>query len=173
MAAVQLDFMRRDGSTVLGVAVLLAGLACALGASYEYTRADAERAHLEGELWRLRAPPAPAPKGQAESFAAADRLALHFRRPWEQLFLALEAVSLPGVRLTQILPQPAGARSQLQLSGEAERAEDLYEYLRRIAASGELRDVHLVQQRWDEQARVHQFQLAAGWEQAPRQKAAP
>ncbi|KQV59722.1 PilN domain-containing protein [Duganella sp. Root336D2] len=173
MAAVHLDFVRRDGSRALGVAVLLAGLAGALGASYAYTRADAERAQVEGQLWRLRAPPAPVPKGLAESFAAADRLALQFRRPWEQLFLALEAISLPGVRLTQILPQPAGAHSQLQLSGEADRAEDLYEYLRRLAASGELRDVHLVQQRWDEQSRISQFQLAASWEQAPRPKAAP
>ena len=173
MAAVHLDFVRRDGSSLLGAAVLLAGLACALGANYAYTKADAERAQLEGQLWRLRTPPAAAPKGQAESFAAADRLALQFRRPWEQLFLALEAINLPGVRLTQILPQPAGGRSQLQLSGEADRAEDLYEYLRRLAASSELRDVHLVQQRWDEQSRVHQFQLIAGWEQAPRQKAVP
>lgn len=173
MAAVQLDFVRRDGSRVLGVVVLLAGLACALGVSYVSTEADAERAQLEGQLWRLRAPPAPVPKGQAESFAAADRLALQFRRPWEQLFLALEAISLPGVRLTQILPQVAGTRSQLQLSGEADRAEDMYEYLRRLAASGELRDVHLVLQRWDEQSRVHQFQLAASWEPAPRQKAVP
>ncbi|WP_154668061.1 hypothetical protein [Pseudoduganella violaceinigra] len=168
-----MDFVGRDGSRVLGLAVLLAGLACALGASYMYSRADAERSMLEGQLWRLRAPPAPVPKGQAEALAAADRLALQFRRPWEQLFLTLEGTSMPGVRLTQILPQTAGARSQLQLAGEADRPEDMYEYLRRLSGSGELRDVHLMQQRWDEQAHIHQFQLAATWEQGPKQKAAP
>jgi hypothetical protein len=164
MRRVQLDFVRRVGHPVLGGAVLLIGLASVLAGCYVFSRIEDERAKVEGQLWRSRAPAAPAVKGEAEALAAADRLSVQFRRPWEQLLLGLEGIDIPGLRLNQILPQ-VGPHSRIQLSGDADQSEALYQYMRQLSALRDLHDVYLVQQRWDDQGRVLQFQIMASWDQ--------
>jgi hypothetical protein len=164
MRRVQLDFVRRAGHPVLGAAVLVLGLSSTLGACYVFSVLDGQRGQLEGQLWRSRAPAAPSVKGEAEALAAADRLSVQFRRPWEQLLLGLEGIDVPGLRLNQILPQ-TGPNSRIQLSGDADQSEALYQYMRQLSALHDLRDVYLVQQRWDEQGRVLQFQIVASWDQ--------
>jgi hypothetical protein len=162
MREVKLDFVRHEnGNLLFGGFVLAIGLATAVGASYFLNGIEAERTRLEGRLWQLRSPAATTGKGDAALLNAADRLTAQFQRPWDRLFVGLEGIKLKGLRLNQILPQ-TGEGNRVQLSGEVDEAETLYEYMRRLRG-GDLHDVHLLQQRWDEKSQLTQFRILATW----------
>ncbi|GAB3251213.1 hypothetical protein [Chitinimonas naiadis] len=164
MRPITLDFVRpRLVLSLPGAVLLILGLAAISALSWQLSSLDAERELLEGRLWRLQAPATPASDADTLALAAADKLTTQIRRPWVPLFQQLEQIKGKGVRLGQILPQ-AGDKASVQLGGEAEDAESLYAYLRQLRSEGGLREVYLLQQRWDAESETIRFVAQARWQ---------
>ncbi len=164
MAKIELDFIRRPGGVSwIGAPLLLAGLGLVVMATMRLAELDAQQERITGQMWKLQAPAETSPSSDApEALAAADKLARQFRRPWGALFVRLEKIEVKGVRLSQILPQ-TGNNPGVQLGGEAENNTALYDYLRRLRQEGGLRDVHLIQQNTEENAKGIKFLAQARW----------
>jgi len=163
--ALQLDFVvprRRSrvvGFLVLGISLVLAG---GLVAKHRETQ---QRLHeLEAAAALLSAPrptlaiPRDKLEGEMKNAQATVRqLAL----PWGQLIDALERASMKDVALLNI--QPDAQARVLRVTAEARREELMLQYLRRLGASGNFAEVHLLshQVREDDPQRPIQFSLQA------------
>ncbi|QDQ25415.1 hypothetical protein FNU76_03055 [Chitinimonas arctica] len=167
MRKVELDFIRQPGGHPLVSGLVAAlGLAAVLAASWHLADLDAQLARADGQRWRQDAGQTTG-KGDPQAEQRARELAGQFGRPWEALFLQLEKTDVTGVQLSQVLPQASESlddgQRRVLLGGEAEETSQLYDYLRRLRDQSGLQQVHLLQQRWDEDAELIRFQVAAQW----------
>ncbi|PHV13528.1 hypothetical protein [Chitinimonas sp. BJB300] len=168
MRKVELDFARKpSGHPILGGVVAALGLIAILTASWRQTDLEAKLARIDGQRLRQNNAQVGPARVDPQAETRARELSTQFRRPWEALFSQLEKTDVKGVQLSQVLPQAVesteSGQRRVLLGGEAEDTAPLYEYLRRLRDQSELQQVHLLQQRWDEQGNVVRFQIAAQW----------
>lgn len=156
-----------------GIAFLAAGLLLAAAALADYGAADAALGRARAELARLRQPPAASarvPAGEAElqqAEQAATRVAQDIRRPWEALFVAVEAARDEDIALLTF--NPDAARGSLRISGEARRREAVLAYMDRLGRGGVLGNVVLVEDQVQQQdpEKPVRFTLSAEWRESP------
>jgi hypothetical protein len=167
----QLDFVvprkrgRLAGFLVLGISLLVAS-----GLIFKYREAQ-QRLHELAAVEALVSSSRPArviPRdkldGEVKNAQATVRqLAL----PWAQLIDSLERASMKDVALLNI--QPDAQSRILRVTAEARREELMLQYLRRLGASGNFAEVHLVshQVRVDDPQRPIQFSVQARFRSQP------
>lgn len=91
--------------------------------------------------------------------AVIDQLAL----PWKSLFRAIEGAAFDKVVLIAITPD---ARSgTVEIVGETTDREAMIDYVKRLAAQPQLRDVYLLSHQFDRQAgaRPYRFTVSGSW----------
>jgi hypothetical protein len=170
----QLDFIRPrtrgrlTGFFVLGLSLVLAG-----GLVFKYREAQ-QRVHEIEAVESLVSSSRPAPtvprerlEGEIKTAQATVRqLAL----PWGQLIDSLERASVKEVALLHI--QPDAQTRLLRVTASAPREELMLEYLRRLGATGNFTEVHLVshQKREDEPMRPIQFSVQASFREPVRKR---
>jgi hypothetical protein len=161
----QLDFIvarkrpRAAGFLVLAVSLVLAG------GLFVKHRETQQRLHELDAAAALLSAPRPAlaiPRDKLEgemknAQATVRQLAL----PWAQLIDSLERASMKDVALLNI--QPDAQARVLRVTAEARREELMLQYLRRLGATGNFAEVHLVnhQVREDDPQRPIQFSVQA------------
>jgi len=163
---VELDYVapvRRPrwlGMAVLGLA---AGLAAWLGT--EYLERQGELARLEAAAGMMSPDHRPAralPKERLdEETKSAEAVVRELTLPWAPLLRSLEEASMRDVAILQL--QPDAHLRVLKLTAEARSQEAMFRYLRRLAASKNLGDTHLVshQVQRDDPQRPIQFSVQA------------
>ncbi|MGQ5522321.1 hypothetical protein ACUHMQ_03570 [Chitinimonas sp. PSY-7] len=168
MRKVELDFAQKpSGNPILGITIAVLGIVLLLVASWRQNTLDTRLARLDGQRWKQTSAQTSAERTDPQTITRARELAAQFGRPWEALFLQLEKTDVKGVQLSQVQPQAAESIEEGQrrvlLGGEADETASLYDYLRRLRDQSGLEQVHLLQQRWDDDANVIRFQIAAHW----------
>ncbi|HEV3008680.1 MAG TPA: PilN domain-containing protein [Burkholderiales bacterium] len=163
----QLDFVApRKRPRLLGIAVLTFALTVA-GALVLKHREAQQRLHALDAVESLLSGARPAPviprerlEGEMKSAQATVRqLAL----PWAQLIDSLERAATKEVAVLHI--QPDAQSRVLRVTAETRREERMLEYLRRLGATGNFVEVHLVshQVREDDPQRPIQFSVQASF----------
>lgn len=169
-----LDFQPRRRSplvwlpAVLGTALLIGALTLQQQLASEQARIAQHLHQAEQQLGtRPRAQPtlnAAQSREQAENLAQMRSLSQQLQRPWERLFGMLESLPQDDVALLTLTPD--ARKGQVRISAEARDLEAMLAFHKRLEASGELRDVsllnHEIQVKQPE--RPVQFNLSASWE---------
>ena len=142
----ELDYLvSRRRPRWLGVLVLAVSLALAATIFARWRDAQLELARLDaaGMVAHERRPAAPIPEARlAAEVTNAEAVVRSLTLPWAGLVRAVEQAATRDVALLQLQPDPQ-ART-LRLSAEARHREAMFDYVRRLAAAGDLADVHLV-----------------------------
>ncbi len=146
--------------------VLLLALSLALAATLFGRWRDAQlalaRLDAVGMVADERRPAAPVPEARlAAEVRNAEAVVHSLTLPWAGLVRAVEQAATRDVALLQLQPDPQ-ART-LRLGAEARHREAMFDYVRRLAATGELADVHLSshQVNRDDPLRPVQFSVQA------------
>lgn len=157
----------------LGLWLLLAGVACLLGALFvaEHTvrRLGDASAAVDEQTGRLRASRqkpsrrVPASPDEAKSQRAMQLMQKDLSTPWERMLGALEASQGPDVALLVIEPSVANRTVRLQL--EARNVEAMLAYLRALQAQSRVASAMLVSHEAVRDARtpVVRFQVQVDW----------
>lgn len=167
----RLDFVRYPGPSLPGVLLLLSGIAVTLLFAWQYELANVMQEKALRELEKARevtvsqlpvATSQPAEQTEAEKRRVHD-IELMLARPWNSLFVSLEKSSMDDVALLAV--QPDAATGQLRITAEAKDFDTIPAYLQRLAASGNLRDIHLIKNEEREGERDHavRFMVGAVW----------
>lgn len=174
MPAIDLDYHPPRFSAA-GLALLLAGLLLAVAAIAGYQGAAAEAERWRAELARAQQPPADLraarlPGDDAalqQALQAAAQAAGDIRRPWGELFAAVEAAQTDDVALLSF--NPDAARGAVRITGEARRREAVLAYMDRLGQGRVLSNVVLVEDQVQQQdpERPVRFTLTADWRKAP------
>jgi HAMP domain-containing protein len=164
-APLQLDFIvprkraRAAGLLVLGFSLLVAG------ALVFEQRKTQQRLHELDAAAALLSAPRPAlaiPRDKIDGeIKTAQATVRQLALPWSQLIDSLERASMKDVALLNI--QPDAQNRVLRVTGEARREELMLQYLRRLSATGNFAEVHLVnhQVREEDPQRPIQFSVQA------------
>jgi Tfp pilus assembly protein PilN len=183
-ARLHLDFAPpHDRRTWVATALLVAGIAAALAAAFEYRRLAVEVDRLETsiadtqrmsrrDLPRLRQA-AVDPKQLAEEVRGANLVLAQLTVPWDTLFREIEAAGGEGVSLLSI--QPDAASGTVRITGEARKYEEVLAYLGRLEKRDALTKVFLTSHelRQGGAQRPVAFALLAQWQKTdPPGKAA-
>jgi Tfp pilus assembly protein PilN len=167
----QLDFVvpRRRGRA-LGIAVLAVSLAVAGGLVFKYRETQQRLQQLAAaEALLSGARPAPViPRERLEGeMKSAQATVRQLALPWAQLIDSLERAATKEVAVLHI--QPDAQSRVLRVTAETRREERMLEYLRRLGATGNFVEVHLVshQVREDDPQRPIQFSVQASFRGAP------
>ncbi|HWD30628.1 PilN domain-containing protein [Pseudomonas caricapapayae] len=101
---------------------------------------------------------------QTEKLAQMRSVSQQLQRPWERLFDMLEALPQDDVALLTLTPD--ARKGQVRISAEARDLEAMLTFHKRLEASGELRDVSLLNHEIQAKQAEHpvQFNLSATWE---------
>ena len=101
---------------------------------------------------------------QTEKLAQMRSVSQQLQRPWERLFDMLEALPQDDVALLTLTPD--ARKGQVRISAEARDLEAMLTFHKRLEASGELRDVSLLNHEIMAKQAEHpvQFNLSATWE---------
>jgi len=101
---------------------------------------------------------------QTEKLAQMRSVSQQLQRPWERLFNMLEALPQDDVALLTLTPD--ARKGQVRISAEARDLEAMLTFHKRLEASGELRDVSLLNHEIMAKQAEHpvQFNLSATWE---------
>ncbi len=149
-----------------GVAVLAFALAFAGALGLHYRKASTDLARLQAASGlasaTTHAPVAAVPKGRLdEQTKAAEAVVRELTLPWGPLVRALERSASRDVALLQL--QPDAQSRVLKLTAEARNREAMFDYVRRLAASGPVAEAHIVshQVQKDDPQRPIQFALQA------------
>lgn len=153
----------------LGLGFLAAGVLAAVAALADAGAVGAELTGARAELARLRQPPplaARLPSDEAElhqAVQAAERVAQDIRRPWEELFAAVEAAEGEDIALLSF--NPDAARGAVRITGEARRREAVLAYMDRLERGGALANVVLIEDQVQQQnpEKPVRFTLNADW----------
>lgn len=167
-----LDFLPQRFSGA-GLAVLAVGVLLALAAFFDTRHVSDELARRRAELAEIQAPP---PGAEAlrqagdraeleQNLQAAKAVAADIRRPWPRLFAALEAAQDEDIALLNFSPDTG--RGAIGLSGEARRREAILAYIDKLAKSGVLKNVVLVEDQLQQQdpEKPFRFSLTADWQE--------
>lgn len=101
---------------------------------------------------------------QAQKLARMRDLAQQLQRPWERLFSLLEGLPQDDIALLSLSPD--ARKGQVRISAEARDLEAMLAFHKRLEASGELRDVSLLNHEIlvKQPERPVLFNLSAHWE---------
>ncbi len=151
MRRLELDLLKDEAaSRWLGLALLGAGVAAALGVAAEYTALDGRIARAESGLREAarsaRKPPlASLQKGDGQKialeFQQARDVVVRLQQPWQELFRSLESARRPNVALLSI--ESAQDKRNVKISGEAKDLEAMVAYLAALRQRPALADVYL------------------------------
>ena len=146
--------------------MLAFSLAFAASLGLHYRKASLELARLQAASGlaspSTRSPVAAVSKGRLDEQAkAAEAVVRELTVPWGPLVRALERSASRDVALLQL--QPDAQSRVLKLTAEARNREAMFEYVRRLGASGPLAEAHIVshQVQKDDPQRPIQFALQA------------
>jgi len=109
-----------------------------------------------------RRPATPLPKAKLdEQTRSAEAVVRELTLPWGSLIRALERSASRDVVLLQL--QPDAQQRVLKLTAEAKNREAMFDYVRRLIASGAVAEAHIVnhQVQRDDPQRPIQFALQA------------
>jgi Tfp pilus assembly protein PilN len=173
MRRLELDLLKDDaGARWLGLALLGAGVAAALGVAAEYTALGDRMARAESGLREAtrsaRKLSFAAPqKGEAQKialeFQQARDVVVRLQQPWQELFRSLESARRPNVALLSI--ESEQEKRLVKITGEAKDLEAMVTYLAALRQRPALADVYLEShelQLKDPQRPVR-FVLTASW----------
>ena len=145
--------------------MLVLALALASHMLVRYRDARQEVVRLEAQSGMIaperRAAAAPPKERLEEQTKAAEAVVRQLTLPWAGLIGAIEQAATPDVAILQL--QPDADQRALKITAEARHRDAMFVYLRRLGASRELLDVHLVShqvQREDPQQPI-QFSVQA------------
>jgi len=172
MKRLELDFIapprRRSWPGVLLLAVSLAG-AGALGLHYRNIQLELRRLETAGGLVSAeRRPPRVLPKERLdEAVKDAEAVVRQLTLPWASLAESIESAATKDVALLQL--QPDAQQRLLRLTAEARHRDAMLEYLRRLAATPVLANVHVVSHQVRQEIPQHpiQFAVQASFRSAP------
>ena len=176
MRALELDFARTPARfTWVGVSALLLAALLALDLYVRYGEEAGQLAQAQERLERLQArtgvpaSAAPAPRSPAatqqtaQEMSRANLVLAHLALPWNELFTAIETATPDDIALLSL--QPNTKTGRVQIGGEARTTDVMLDYLRRLEATPQLRQVLLVNHKIVEEVaeRPIQFSLTATW----------
>lgn len=168
----ELDFLapprraRWIGWLLLAVSLFIAG-----DMLHRYREAQLALERLEtarGLLGTERRPARAIPKERLdEQLKNAEAVLRQLALPWPALIAALESAATQDVAVLQLQPEPQ--QRLLRVTAEARRQEAMLDYLRQLAATQGLADVHLLshQVREDDPQRPLQFTVQASFRGLP------
>jgi hypothetical protein len=169
-----LDFAgRRARPTLVGVTLLVLGLAAAAAACLQYRAIEARRAGLELRLEMLlrRSQHDPATDQRAARLAEeAARVALELGTPWTGLLAELEIASrdLNG-QIAVLSVEPDNEKHRVHITAESRDLASALAYVQTLQARRSLRypmlDSHEV--RSDDPQRPVRFAMTAEWRELP------
>ena len=146
----------------LGAAVLLAAVLTAFLLVERYRDLRGEIAALDEARALLpaerRTPPR---KGLAEELKSAEAVVQQLALPWSDMVRAVEAAGSPEVAVLHL--EPLGRERRLRLGAEAKSEEAMLAYVRALAGSPALAEVHLAAHQvvLEDPQRPLQFTVAA------------
>jgi hypothetical protein len=166
MRPVNLDYLaapRRLPWVGLGVLAISLGLSAWLGLAFldaqrQLARLDAAASMTSPDQRPVRALPK---ERLDEESKSAEAVVRELTLPWAPLLRTLEEAAMRDVAILQL--QPDAHLRVLKLTAEARSQEAMFRYLRRLAASKNLGDTHLVshQVQRDDPQRPVQFSVQA------------
>ena len=168
MRRVNLDYLAPRRSRHWPGALLLAaslGAAAWLGAGYYQLQAELDRIQTAAGMAAAperRAPvKAVPPERLAEETKRAEAVVRELTVPWAPLMRSLEEAASRDVAILQL--QPDAQLRVLKLTAEARNQDAMFQYLRRLAASRNLSETHLLshQVQRDDPQRPIQFSVQA------------
>jgi Tfp pilus assembly protein PilN len=172
MNRLELDFIAPPRRPLWpGVLVLAGSLAVsgALGMHYHNVRVELEKLETAGDLLSAeRRPQRAIPKERIEEAVKnAETVVRQLTLPWASLAETIESAATKDVAILQL--QPDAQQRLLRLTAEARHQAAMLEYLRRLAATQILADVHVVshQVQLEDPQRPIQFAVQASFRGAP------
>lgn len=151
--------------------LLLSALLLFSAVGWEYLRLESERANLQSRVRNdshasrtSNAPPSPEiQKAMQDQIRQANAVLSELGRPWPALFSMLEKIARPEIALLAI--RPDAAKGRLRIAGEARQLADALDYVRKLAATGQMTDVVLEEHEVvaSDQQRPVRFALSARW----------
>jgi Tfp pilus assembly protein PilN len=174
MRAIELDFLRRRKTNLLGLALLAAGCLLALGATDWYQQVTTGLAEQSDALRQIEGPARPAAaadprvaKEHGELLAAARTVLNQLTVPWDALFQALESVDEPDAAVLALSPD--AEKRQIKILAEAKNFAAMVSYHRKLAQHPLFTDVALADHEVMEQDpdRPVRFNLTGTWKALP------
>ena len=172
MKRLELDFVappRRPlwpGVLLLASSLVVAG---GLGMHYHNLRVELEQLETAGRLLNTkRQPQRTIPRERIEEAVKnAESVVRQLTLPWASLAESVESAATKDVAILQL--QPDAQQRLLRLTAEARHQEAMLEYLRRLAATQVLADVHVVshQVQHEDPQRPIQFAVQASFRGTP------
>lgn len=102
----------------------------------------AEAVELERPLGEER--PEPQNMLSKEEVIAIRAAMVELALPWDQLFVALEGIDAPGVKLLSV--EPNSRQGKLRITAEAARTNEIIEYVQALDTQPMLHEVYLQRQ---------------------------
>ncbi|MCW2271411.1 hypothetical protein D3C77_01250 [compost metagenome] len=174
MRRLELDFQpRRTGLAAwallaVGASLVLGATLLQQGFSQQQEALEQQLQHVERQLGKRpetisSLTPAQS-REQTEKLAQMRSVSQQLQRPWERLFNMLEGLPQDDVALLTLTPD--ARKGQVRISAEARDLEAMLAFHKRLEASGELRDVSLLNHEIMAKQPEHpvQFNLSATWE---------
>ena len=174
MRKLELDFRRsKTGAQWPGYVLLTCSLALAIitGVQYQKLAEASEQAQdslaQTGAAARrqMAAKHADVDTGQLDrDMRRARDAAAALKQPWSELFVNVEAASLPNVALLSI--DSDSDKHQLKISAEAKDLQSMLDYVRALSAQPKLANTYLLSHRVQQQDPQHpvRFVLTARWD---------
>jgi hypothetical protein len=149
MRPLRIDFARSAAAPAwLGWGLLAVSLATAALLAAQYRTAQTELARLEDRAERLReresraaAADPQAARALREELQRARAVTQQLSLPWGRLFQAVEGAAARQVALIAL--QPESGQGMVRITAEARDLAEALEFVRRLAATRQLRGVHL------------------------------
>lgn len=169
MRALDIDFLPRRLSR-LGIACLALGILAAVAVGADYRNAARRTSLWQEQLDRLQQPARRRPPPRAgddrelqQMAQAAQAVAQDIRRPWPELFAALEKAKSDDVALLSLNPDTG--RGAVRITGEARQREAVFAFIERLGQEPALRNVMLLEDQiqQDSPERPVRFLIAADW----------
>lgn len=175
MRALSLDYRRNDRKAQYGIGLVLLVLVAvfATGLAWHYRQLNMQAGQMSALLDRIEAQRSVADSAKlpdmrdtrlraAEAIQAREVLQ-QLNRPWEQLFISLEAAN--GHEIALLALEPDWSSGHIMISGEAKHFGALLDYIRRLQSSEHLSGVYLQhhQLQIQEDGKPVRFTLDALW----------
>ena len=158
----------RAARTGAGWVLLALALAFAAHAAFSFARLKSEIAEYEARLARSAAARAEtARRASPAELAAVREAAKRLSLPWTELFKAVEGAASDDVAVLAI--EPDAATGTVLITADTLSYLAALAYVRSLAASGALSQVHLVRHEW--KAGAMEFSVSADWVQRQMQAA--
>lgn len=153
--------------------LLLTGIAAAAGAVFALQQLEQGQQQLEQMSRMLLAPAGSASRAstgkqdtarlgtkEAEEMKAVQAALSELRLPWQALFYTLEGISMTGIELLTVEPNPKLRR--LRLTAEAADSDLMLGYVRNMGTKPVFKDVRLLSQERAESG-AWRFVVEAAW----------